>query len=78
MSNQPKDGRMTKEESERYGRQIDARNAEFEKVQRIEEEPILAVEAQSTPLSDEEIKRRVGEQNFKNMKDGKSMSSINS
>lgn len=68
---------QAREESERYGRQIDARNAQFEKVERMEEET-PSMNGKLSPLSDEEIKKRVGEQNFKNMKDGKSMSSINS
>ncbi|MHA6258291.1 hypothetical protein ACXYMX_00130 [Sporosarcina sp. CAU 1771] len=77
MANDPASNRMTKEESEKYGRQIDARNAEFEKVE-VEEELEIQVNPEASQLSEEEIKKRVGEQNYKNVKADQSSGSINS
>ncbi len=78
MFEKPEDMRMTKAEAEKYGREIDAKNLEFEHAEWLEmnkhpEESVTHVE-----LSEEEIKKRVGEQNFENVKDGSSMGSINS
>ncbi len=69
---------MTREESEKYGQEINARSAEFENVEVLSEEQKLSSEEIPAPLSDEEIRKRVGDQNFKNIKDSKTMNSINS
>jgi hypothetical protein len=71
------DGKMTIEESERYGRAINARNSAVERNQVYEEE-IIPADQLPPPLSEDEIKRRVGEANYNYMKDDKVMNSINS
>lgn len=78
MFKKPEENRMTKEESEAYGRMINEQSAKFENVEFLEEEPENPIEQKPTKLSDEEIKKRVGTQNFENMKDDKSIGSINS
>lgn len=78
MFKKPEDNRMTKEESEAYGRMINEQSAKFENVEIPEEEPANSDAQKSAKLSDEEIKKRVGAQNFENMKDDESMGSINS
>ncbi|MFS0574552.1 hypothetical protein AB1K83_02900 [Sporosarcina sp. 179-K 3D1 HS] len=78
MFEKPEDVRMTREEMERYGRNIDARNAAIERVEVEPETVELPADQVPPPLSEEEIKLRVGEQNYINMKDGKEMNSINS
>ncbi|MCG7342545.1 hypothetical protein MHZ92_00285 [Sporosarcina sp. ACRSL] len=70
--------RMTLEESESYGRAINARNAAVERNQVYEEEEIIPALELPPPLSEEEIKKRVGEANYNYMKDEKTMNSINS
>ena len=67
---------MTREETEKYGREIDAKNAKFENVEMGSEEIVLQAEQIPPPISDEEVKRRVGEQNYENMIEGSSMNSI--
>lgn len=61
---------MTKEESERYGREIDAKNAQYENVEFVADESGDSTNQSSPPLTEKEIRQRVGEQNFKNMTDG--------
>ena len=70
--------RMTIEESESYGRAINARNAAVERNQIYEEEEIIPADQLPPPLSEEEIKKRVGEANYNYMKDDNVMNSINS
>lgn len=78
MFKKPEDERMTKEESEAYGRMINEQSAKFEHVE-VEAENPANVEKHPIPkLSEEEIKKRVGAQNFENMKDDETMGSINS
>jgi len=72
------EGKMTVEESERYGRAINARNAAVERIQVYEEEEVIPVGQLPPPLSEEEIKKRVGETNYNYMKNDKVMNSINS
>lgn len=82
MFKKPEDVRMSKAESEEYGRQIDAKNVQYENVEHIvehnHEENELQETQASSKLNEDEIKQRVGEQNYKNAKDKDSMSSINS
>ncbi|WP_262177612.1 hypothetical protein [Saccharococcus sp. Marseille-Q5394] len=70
--------RMTIEESESYGRAINARNAAVERIQVYEEEEIIPADQLPPPLSEDEIKKRVGESNYNYMKDDNVMNSINS
>lgn len=78
MFEKPEDVRMTKEESEAYGRMIGKQSAKFENVE-VESEAIVNEESHKrAKLSEEEIIKRVGAQNFENMKDDESMGSINS
>ena len=82
MFKKPEEVRISKAESEEYGQQIDAKNAQFENVEHIVENNYVENEIQepqtSAKLNEEEIKQRVGEQNFKNAKAGDSMNSVNS
>lgn len=78
MFKKPEDVRMTKEESEAYGRMIGEQSAKFENVE-VESEAIVNEESHKrAKLSEKEIIKRVGAQNFENMKDDESMGSINS
>ncbi|WP_339254685.1 hypothetical protein NSQ43_08390 [Sporosarcina sp. FSL W8-0480] len=69
---------MTIEEAESYGRGINARNAAVERNMVYEEQEIIPADQLPPPLSEEEIIRRVGSENFKNLDDAKVMNSINS
>ncbi|MGN7388066.1 hypothetical protein [Sporosarcina sp. SAFN-015] len=71
------EGNMTIEESESYGRAINARNAAVERNQVYKEEEIIPADQLPPPLSEEEIKKRVGAENFKN-NDSDYQNSINS
>ena len=77
MFNKPEDARMTREEAEKYGREIDAMNARLENVE-IAEEITFSTDEISLRISEAEVKRRVGEQNYENMKDDSTANSINS
>lgn len=78
MFKKPEDVRMTKEESEAYGRMIGEQSAKFEQIE-VESETIINDKSHETmKLSEEEIIKRVGAQNFENIKDDESMGSINS
>lgn len=78
MFDKPENARLTKEESEKYGRDINARSAQYENVEIESEKVALTGDQVPPPLTEEEIRQRVGEQNFKNMNDDKTSSSINS
>jgi len=78
MFEKPEDARMTEEEAANYGREIDAKNAKYENVEIIDSENELSLDEIPPPISEEEIKRRVGQQNYKNSKDTGVMNSINS
>jgi hypothetical protein len=78
MFEKPEEARMTEEEAARYGREIDAKNALYENVVVEDSVNALSEEEIPPPISEEEIKRRVGEQNYKNIKDASVMNSINS
>lgn len=77
MFNKPEDARMTREEAEKYGREIDAKNARLENVE-IAEEITISTDEITPRISESEVKRRVGEQNYENMKDDSTVNSINS
>ena len=78
MFEKPEDARMTGEKAAEYGREIDAKNAKYENVVVEESVNELSADEIPPPITEEEIKRRVGEQNYKNIKDGGVMNSINS
>lgn len=78
MFKKPEDARMTREESEQYGRQIDAKNARYEHVELENDNNAISSSHLVTPLLEEEIIKRVGEQNYRNMNDDKTSASINS
>ena len=78
MFEKPEDARMTEEKAAKYGREIDAKNALYENVVVEDSVNELAVDEIPPPISKEEIKRRVGEQNYRNSKDAGVMNSINS
>lgn len=73
----PEDSRMTVEEAERYGRDINARSAQYENVEMLKEEIARSFDDIPPPLSEEEVKKRVGEQNVKNVESGQ-MPQVNS
>lgn len=78
MFKKPEDVRMTKEASEAYGRMINQQSAKFENVEVDSEDAVNREKQQPVKLSEEEIKKRVGDQNYENMKGDESMGSINS
>lgn len=78
MFEKPEDAKMSREESEKYGQEINARSARFENVEMLTEEPTIPSAQTSPPLTEDEIKQRVGEQNYKNIKDPNVGNSINS
>ncbi len=78
MPDKPEEVRMTRKAMEGYGRKIDAKNVAFEHVEVLEEAPALAADQVPPPMTEEEVKRRVGEQNYANVQKGTTMSSINS
>ena len=78
MFEKPEEVRMTREKMEEYGRKIDAKNVALEHVEILEEEPTLAANQVPPPMTEEEVKRLVGEQNYANVQKGTTMSSINS
>lgn len=78
MFDKPEEVRMTREEMEAYGRKIDAKNVALEHVEVLEEGAALAANQVPPPMTEEEVKKRVGEQNYANVQKGTSMSSINS
>lgn len=78
MFEKPENVRITKDEAEKYGREINARSAKYENVEVEESEMDTPLNQIPEPLTEEEIKKRVGEQNYKNSEDGGPMNSINS
>ncbi|WP_342505768.1 hypothetical protein [Sporosarcina sp. FSL K6-2383] len=78
MFEKPEEVRMTREEMEEYGRKINARSAAYEHIEVEKDEMVLATEQISPPMTEEEVKKRVGEQNYANVQKGGTMSSINS
>ena len=78
MFGKPDEARMTREESEQYGRQIDAENARYEHVELENDNNARSSSHLISPLTEVEIVKRVGEQNYRNMNDDKTSASINS
>lgn len=66
------------EDAELYGKKIDAKNAQFEHVEFETAEEPKQKQQSAPPLTEEEIKKRVGEQNFKNATDSDIAGFINS
>ena len=69
---------MSIEESEEYGRKTDARNAALENVEVYEDDAVTPTDRISPPLSEEEIKKRVGEGNYTNVHKNDGLNSVNS
>lgn len=69
---------MSIEESEEYGRKTDARNAALENVEVHEDDEVTLVDQIPPPLSEEEIKKRVGEGNYTNVHKNDGLNSVNS
>lgn len=59
---------MTKEQSEEYGRKINAQSAKYENVKFASEKTPSSEEIHTPTITEDEIKKRVGAQNYKNMK----------
>ena len=78
MFDKPEDARMTREEMEAYGRKINARSVAFEHEEVLDDAPALEANQVPPPLTEEEVKKRVGEQNYANVQKGSNMPSINS
>lgn len=76
MFEKPEDVRLTKEESEAYGRKVNAQSAKYENVEIPPEE--TAKNEGAIRLTEEEIKKRVGAQNYENTQNDQSIGSINS
>lgn len=78
MADLSKNERSTVEEREQYGREIDARNADLENVEVPSETRALADHEIPPPLTEEEIRAKVGALNFENANDDNAPTSINS
>lgn len=78
MADLSKEQRTTAEQREQYGREMDARNAATENVEIPPEERALAEHEIPPPLTEEEIRAKVGNQNFENANDDNAPTSINS
>ena len=78
MFEKPEEARMTREEMEEYGRKINARSVAYEHEEVLDDAPALADDQVPPPLTEEEVKKRVGEQNYDNVKKCSIMPSINS
>lgn len=78
MADLPKEQQSTVEQRENYGRQMDAKNTASENTEFLPEERALAEHEIPPPLTEEEIKAKVGEQNYKNANDDSAPTAINS
>lgn len=78
MADLSKEHRTTAEQREQYGREMDARNAAMENVEVPLENRALADHEIPPPLTEEEIKAKVGHLNYKNATDDNAPTSINS
>lgn len=78
MFDKPEDARMSKEASEAYGRKINKRNAQLENVEILAEDTKPLPSDIPPPLTEDEIRARVGNQNFENAKDSNTFGSVNS
>lgn len=78
MADLSKEQRTTAEQREQYGREMDAKNASTENVEVPLESRALADHEIPPPLTEEEIKAKVGSHNYKNATDDDAPTSINS
>lgn len=78
MADLPKNDRTTVEQREQYGREVDSRNAAMENTEVPAETRALADHEIPPPLTEEEIRAKVGDQNYENANDDSAPTSINS
>ncbi|PIC74968.1 hypothetical protein [Sporosarcina sp. P17b] len=78
MADLSKEQQTTAEQREQYGREMDAKNAAMENVEIPLESRELAEHAIPPPLTEEEVRAKVGNQNFKNATDDSAPTSIGS
>ncbi|PID20630.1 hypothetical protein CSV61_13700 [Sporosarcina sp. P3] len=78
MADLSKEQRTTAEQREQYGREMDAKNAAMENIEVPPENRALADHEIPPPLTEEEIRAKVGSQNYENATDDKAPTSINS
>ncbi|PID15838.1 hypothetical protein CSV63_04035 [Sporosarcina sp. P34] len=78
MADLSKEQRTTAEQREQYGREIDAKNAAMENVEVPLENKALADHEIPPPLTEEEVRAKVGNQNYRNAAEDNAPTSINS
>ena len=78
MADLSKEQRTTAEQREQYGREMDAKNAATENVEVPVENRALADHEIPPPLTEEEIRAKVGNQNYQNATDDDAPTSIGS
>ncbi|PIC64289.1 hypothetical protein CSV79_07410 [Sporosarcina sp. P13] len=78
MADLAEDERTTAQQLEQYGREMDARNAAMENVEVPPVTRALAEHEIPPPLTEEEIRAKVGDQNYENATDDNAPTSINS
>ncbi len=78
MADLSKEHRTTAEQREQYGREMDSRNAATENVEVPLESRALADHEIPPPLTEDQIRAKVGDQNYKNATDDDAPTSINS
>ncbi|PIC56087.1 hypothetical protein CSV80_16150 [Sporosarcina sp. P12(2017)] len=78
MADLSKEQRTTVEQREQYGREMDARNAAMENIEVPLENRALADHEIPPPLTEEEVRAKVGNQNYQNATDDNAPTSIGS
>ncbi|PIC80256.1 hypothetical protein CSV75_00210 [Sporosarcina sp. P18a] len=78
MADLSKEQRTTAEQREQYGREIDAKNAAMENVEVPLENKALADHEIPPPLTEEEVRAKVGNQNYRNATEDNAPTSIGS
>ena len=78
MADLSKEQRTSVEQREQYGRQMDAKNAAMENIEVPLENKELADHEIPPPLTEEEVRAKVGNQNFQNATDDNAPTSIGS
>ncbi|ARK20771.1 hypothetical protein CSV69_00230 [Sporosarcina sp. P26b] len=78
MADLSKEQQTTAEQREQYGREMDAKNAAMENIEIPLESRELAEHEIPPPLTEEEVRAKVGNQNFKNATDDSAPTSIGS
>ncbi|GKV67089.1 MULTISPECIES: hypothetical protein [Sporosarcina] len=78
MADLPENEKTTIEEREEYGRKIEARNDSLENKEVLPETRALADHEIPPPLTEEEIRAKVGDLNYKNANDDNAPTAINS